>query len=132
MITKKKKSQKPIDIDAHFKYRCPIETCGYDYWISLKQAQTKNFKIVCDCGEVFSPKPIENIKILYKKKNKKLQHSLSLDTQHQCVKILVEYGFSTEESLILISRGFAKCKEVDPISLVRFILKNLGDLNNND
>lgn len=58
-----KNNLKPIEVDAHFKYRCP--KCGWDRWISLKEAQTKNFKIVCDCNTTFKPKRIKNIGIKY-------------------------------------------------------------------
>jgi hypothetical protein len=129
MIKQKKKNQKPIDIDAHFKYKCPIISCGYDYWISLKQAQTKNFKIVCDCGEVFSPKPIESLKIVYKKSNKKKYLKAPVDTEQQCVKILTGYGFSIDESLEITKKGFTKYKETNPVSLVRLIVKNLEEFN---
>lgn len=127
MKAKKKKSQKPTDIDAHFKYRCSSPSCNYDYWISLKQAQTPNFKIVCDCGEVFSPKSIVKIKILYKSKVK-----IPLDTLRDSVKILVDNGFSEQESKDIVSKGFAKCKEKNSISLVRYILQHLGELNVNN
>lgn len=55
--------QKPIDIDAHLKYRCP--QCGYDYWISLREAKTKDFKIVCDCKTVFKPKRVKKVRVLH-------------------------------------------------------------------
>ena len=65
MITKITKNQKPISLDVHLKYRCPNNNCGYEHWLSLLETQTKNFKIVCDCGTVFKPKKIKTLKIIY-------------------------------------------------------------------
>jgi hypothetical protein len=65
MITKPTKNQKPISLDVHLKYRCPNNNCGYEHWLSLLETQTKNFKIVCDCGMVFKPKKIKTLKIIY-------------------------------------------------------------------
>ena len=60
-----KKNQKPTEIDVYLKYVCPKNNCTNDHWLSLKEAKVKNFKIVCDSGCVFSPKPINKIKISY-------------------------------------------------------------------
>ena len=61
----KKKTERPIEIDAHLKYKCPNDSCGYFHWLSLQEAQTKNFKIVCDCGNVFKPKRIKTLEIIF-------------------------------------------------------------------
>jgi hypothetical protein len=139
----KKNNQKPIEIDAHFKYRCPKSNCGYDHWLSLKETQTKNFKIVCDCGNIFKPKKITKIKIVYEANSVKTQqqesvvknesvvqsYEIPVDTENKCVKILAKYGFTHSESVELINKGYLKNPTNDATALIRYIIKNLGDLN---
>jgi len=139
------KSQKPIEIDGHLKYRCP-KNCGFYHWLSLKEAQTKNFKVVCDCGFVFKPKTILKIKICYSKKpteiNKRLicpepivledQHKIQKpppDTQNKCIKLLCGYGFSKTESIELVQKAFEKQQITEPLELIKYIIKNIGELN---
>jgi len=139
----KKKNQKPIDIDAHFKYRCPKSNCGYDHWLSLKQVQIKNFKVVCDCGTVFKPKIIKRIKIVYEDIAEK-QHQIvedhskhtvveqikiPIDVQKKCSTILCGYGFTNNECLELTEKAYSKNPTDDIGSLVKYIIQNLGELN---
>jgi len=141
MKTKKiLKNQKPIDIDAHIKYRCPDKDCGFDHWISLKEAKTKKFKIVCDCGCVFLPRTICKIKIFYKtktikntstQKNNNEKQEIPLDTAEVCVKILIGYGFTKKESIDLLSNAYKNCENKEPTYLIRFILQNLEKQNVN-
>ena len=137
------KNLKPIDVDSHFKYRCPQIDCGYEHWLSLKQVSIKNFKIVCDCGSVFKPKKISKIKIVYEANSVKTQqqesvvknksvvqsYEIPVDTENKCVKILAKYGFTHSESVELINKGYSKNPTNDETVLIRYILKNLGDLN---
>jgi len=151
MIKKKSKSQKPIETDAHFKYRCPKSSCGFDHWLSLKESQTKGFKIVCDCGYVFQPKRISKIEIVYAnissgKKPKKLKtqikseqptHTIekpkiSVDLQNNCVKLLVGYGFTQDESISLCKKAFGKNPTSSAGLLIKYILQNLEELNANN
>jgi hypothetical protein len=135
----KKKNLKPIDIDAHFKYRCPKRDCGYDCWLSIKQIKTKNFKVVCDCGTVFKPKQISKIKILYQADSSKkiIKENLPninsiivpLDLQKQCSKILVGYGFTENECATLVQKAYQKNQTDSVGSLVKYIIQNLGALN---
>lgn len=128
------KNQKPIDIDAHFKYRCPNSSCCYDHWLSLKQVRTKNFKIVCDCNTIFKPKQIQKIKILYydKSKNKtatpitkNTQTNISSDVLLQASNTLQSYGFTLAESQDLINKAIKTADIGDAGGLVRHILKHL-------
>lgn len=139
--------QKPIDTDCHFKYRCPSSTCGYEHWISLKEAQTTNFKIVCDCGTVFKPKKIKTVKILYSKKKAQPQtkivetvtpspiipEKIDVIVQEipkallaQTSKILIGYGFSKEESEKLLSETFRNSPIKDHTLLIKTALQNFG------
>lgn len=154
-MTKQKIIQKPIDIDAHLKYRCP--KCGYDYWISLREAKTKNFKIVCDCKTVFEPKMIKKIKISYgsikknlPKKKKIVTESLKKSTdpipvvvetprekpkiddilKNKCVKLLVTYGFTKSEATDLIIKAYEKNTTDDPVLLVKQALSFIGESKN--
>jgi hypothetical protein len=145
-MTKKKSYQRPIELDVHLRYVCPQKTCGNTHWLSLKECQTKNFMVVCECGEIFKPKQISKLKILYKEKKPKespvavIQASppinivevskpiLSLDKKNQCAKILVGYGFTEKEAKTLIDKGFAQ-NPIDEVgSLLKYILSNIEQL----
>lgn len=63
---------KPISADYYLKYICPKKSCKNEHWLSYKEAKVKGFKIVCDCGKIYSPLPIAKIKICYKKPKSKI------------------------------------------------------------
>jgi len=140
-----KKSQKPIEIDAHFKYGCPNTDCHYDHWLSLKETQTKGFKVVCDCGYVFKPKRISKIKIVYANiqsvpKTEKPPEpekviekpKIPVDFKNTCVKLLVSYGFTKDESVSLCEKAFEKNPVTSSGLLIKYILQNLEELNVNN
>lgn len=136
MITKTKiKSQKPIETDASFKYKCPSDICENEHWLFLRQAHVKNFKIVCECGLIFKPKQIKTIKIIYEKppKKKKITETvcddMSVDLLSQCAKILCGYGFDLDESKQLIKISYDSCKTKDVALLIKFALKYFGEKN---
>lgn len=129
MQTKQIKNQKPISLDVHLKYRCPNNDCGYEHWLSLLETQTKNFKVVCDCGMVFKPKTIDKIKVLYKKKLTKNQASKSIETASDNIDInmlkiatrsLVDLGFSQQEATNLLEKAYAK----QPTNDLSLLIKN--------
>lgn len=145
-----KKNQKPIDIEAHLKYVCPIRSCGFEHWLSLNEAQTKNFKVVCECGCIFKPKQIKKLKILYKQIIKSSTDIITaitvedksnieqpptvekieipVDLSNECVKLLIAYGFTKQESVVLSSKAFSKTGESNSSNLVKYILQNLIEL----
>lgn len=147
MKTRKKTIQKPIDIDVHFKYRCA--RCGSDHWISLKEAQTKNFKIVCHCSKVFKPKRIDRIKIKYFEdiigQQEPLQKTVEPVVQIKesepdilvidkeildiCVDTLTNYGFTKAEASDLIKQVFESNPSNDCGQLIKQALKNFGGMN---
>lgn len=143
MTKTQKKNQKPIEIDAHFKYKCPDHNCGYNHWLSLKEVKTKNFKVVCDCGLVFKPKQIKKINIVYveittnpQPENQEITQiqvvekpKIPVDLQNNCVKLLVDYGFTEQEALDLVIKGFDKNPVSSGSLLVKYILQNLEELN---
>lgn len=136
MIKQKTKNLKPIDTDVHFKYRCP--NCGLDHWISLKEGTTKNFKIVCDCDLVFTPKRIKHISIEYHtKQSKKITNheetiksntpTIDNNTLNKCCKILEKYGFDLLEAKKLILASYNKTLSSSIRVLVKSALESLGD-----
>jgi hypothetical protein len=79
MITKQTrliKNLKPINTDIHLQYKCP--TCDINHWISLREASTRGFIIVCECNSILKPKLIDDIKFKYKQKIK-VQTPISTD-----------------------------------------------------
>ena len=156
MIKLKTKNVKPIEIDAHFKYRCP--KCGWDHWVSLKESQTKNFKIVCDCDTIFKPKRIKNISIEYfvskpKRKNAEVPvqtiqnpdiqpeiktvviqeqvikpvDPLDKDILEKGSKLLISYGFTVNESKALLNEAYERIKNNNVGLLVKNVLEFIGD-----
>lgn len=106
----KKKHQKPIEFDIHLKYRCT--KCSQDHWLSYKEAQTKNFKVVCDCGRVFKVKRVKSFLLKYhsltiepKQKDKKVIDNAILEN---CAKSLIGYGFTKSEAIDLIHKAYDK------------------------
>lgn len=139
MMKTKKKILKPIDLDCHFKYRCENNSCGFDHWLSLKQVKTKNFKLVCDCGCVYTPKRIDKIKVLYHNRNTIKQNKqpkniskIPIDLHDKVGKILSGYGFTDSECSMLANVGYSKNPTDDLGSLVKYIIQNLGELNDNN
>jgi hypothetical protein len=137
----KNKNQKPIEIDAHFKYRCPKSNCGYDHWLSLKEAQTKNFKIVCDCGNIFKPKQIKKLKIVFygtpietKPEEAKViqKPKIPVDFKDSCVRLLVGYGFTKEEASTLVEEAYSRNPVTSGSLLVKYVIQNLEQLNVNN
>jgi hypothetical protein len=148
----KKKSLKPIEVDATFRFKCPDINCGFDYWLSLKQCQTKNFKVVCDCGLVFKPKQMKSVKIVYKNKKSLIKSkSRSQETKSipsepnnevktpqtipenykvSCAKIIEKYGFTEIEAFSLLEKAYSINPINETSSLVKYILENINILEN--
>lgn len=134
------KRHKPIDVDASFLYRCPSENCGIDHWLFLREVKTKNFKIVCDCGTVFKPKTIDNIKVKYSNKSTINQQSntnkevtehdkselrIPVDLLDKCVKILAQYGFENQEAKNILTQTYLINQIDNPLQLIELSLKSL-------
>lgn len=147
MTTHKKiKTLKPIEIDAHFKYRCP--KCASDHWISLNEAKTKNFKIVCHCSKILKPKRISNIKISYhqdapvvaEKCNTSIdpivevtnvstnleKEQIDPNVLEKCTNTLVGYGFTKQEAQDLIIGIYETSPSNDCGQLIKQALKSFG------
>lgn len=135
------RNQKPIDIDAHLLYVCKNPNCRYSHWISLKESQTKNFKMVCDCGTIYSPKLIDKIKIIYKKdkveskenikapttQNKSNPKEIDLELLNKSVQILVGYGFTKIESEQLVRNTYSINPIDNCVLLIKKVLESFGE-----
>jgi hypothetical protein len=131
-----KKNQKPIEIDAHFKYRCT--NCNIDHWISLNQAKTKNYKIVCDCGKVFIPKRISKVRVKYfeepdsSRSQQKTNVAITIqsDILEKCIGVLIGYGFTKQEADNLVKQSYIKNQTNDCGQIIKHILESIGANNN--
>ena len=133
----KKKSQKPIEHDIHLKYVCL--KCLQPHWLSFKEAQTKNFKVVCDCGRVFGVKRVKAFKIKYYddapkiKKNKSkeeddvplVKKEIPIDFLKEGSRILVGYGFTPDEADSLLRSTFEDNSELTLAELIKKSLESL-------
>jgi hypothetical protein len=133
-MTTKIKSLKPISLDAQFKYRCTSPECESEHWLFLNQVQVKGFKLVCDCGNVYRIRQIENIKIQYSKKTQKpITESEILDEVEpeylkKAYKILENYGFSNKEAVDLVNKVYDLTNQSNPLLLVKDALKIFGGM----
>lgn len=128
--------QKPISFDCHFEYRCTNSSCFYTHWLSLKEVQTKNFKVVCDCGSIFMPKRIKDISILYSKLNSDANKSeqpqkqsspptIPLDVLSKSSILLQQYGFTKQEAEIMILKAYENKPINSVVDLVKIALMSL-------
>jgi len=130
MKTKIIKNQKPISLDVSLKYECP--ECRNSHYLFLREAQTKNFKIVCECGLVFKPKLIDSVKLKYSKKSRKKTIDPTNNTNNSFIKQAIPYiinlGFTEQEAMDMLTKAHAK-HPTDDISLL--IKNTLLELRNN-
>lgn len=123
------KNQKPIEIDASFKYRCPTQNCGFEHWLSWQQTKVKNFKVLCDgCGMIFQPIKIKHIKISYKSQN--LKNNIDTDNTMGVVlsksfRILKSLGYNGKKAKNILKTIFTKNNNVDTDSLVKLAILEL-------
>lgn len=131
------KHQKPTDYDIHFKYLC--HKCGQEHWLSLREAKTEDYKVVCFCDHVFSVRPITGIKIKYKEKNstndttatgttKTKQNdtpTIPLQLYNDAIGLLVGYGFTPTEAKDMIKNAYILNPVDDYKLLVKTILSSL-------
>lgn len=137
MQTKKIKNQKPNSLDIHLRYRCANEQCYGEHWLTLLETQTKNFKVVCDCGTIFKPKRIKTVKLVYLKEKqkdviKKEKTSLLKDKDISIIKKaipgMVSFGFTEKESEDILTKTYIKIPTED----ISLLIKNtLLEVRNN-
>lgn len=116
------KNQKPHSIEANLKYLCPNPECGLDHWLSLREVQTPKYRVVCECGQVFRPKLISELKIVYSqiKKKPEIKQEICENILNKVVVALEPYGFSQHESSELVKKAYAK----NPTNNIGLLIKN--------
>ena len=130
----KNKILKPIEIQASLKYRCPNKNCGYYHWLFLKEVQTKNFKVVCECGTVFKTKRIKILKTVYnknKKINKPLDENRISDKVDGSV-IMTNLGYTRKESSKHINEAYLQSNTEDVSFLVKKAISKIGGIEENE
>lgn len=133
-----KKNQKPIEHDIHLKYIC--KKCGQSHWLSFREASTKNYKIVCDCNNIFKVKRVVGFKLKYDsvKINKpvtteskpvtKTENSIPKDLLDTVVNSLVKLGFTISEAKSLVAKSYEDCPTNDIGLLVKQTLESLKNV----
>lgn len=133
------KNLKPIEVDAQFKYRCTDPECGSEQWLFLNQVKVKGFKLVCDCGAVYSIRPVADIKIKYPKKIGRaktpattqpdnVNTTQELEYIAKACKVLEHYGFASKEAKDLIHKVHDITECTDSMLLVKDALKLFGGM----
>jgi DNA-directed RNA polymerase subunit RPC12/RpoP len=134
-----KNNQKPIDRDVHFKYLC--RKCGQEHWLSLKEASTEDYKIVCFCDHVFGVRPIADIRIKYKDRivtqsqetppttkiavTPPSNNAIPIPFYNDAIGLLVGYGFTQAEAKDMVRSAYEKSPTDDYKILVKTILGSL-------
>lgn len=139
MMKTKKKIQKPIEIDVSLRYKCINNNCNFDHWIFLREAKTKNFKIVCECGEIFRPKRIKTIEVVYatvksvKKSMDFTEYSDTVGIVPECavraIKMMISLGYSEKDSQKHVMIVYNSEQIADAGTLVKKAISNIGGLN---
>jgi len=127
-------NQKPIEYDIHLKYLC--NQCGDCHWLSITEASTKRFKIVCYCGNVFGVKRVKDFNLKYFKKNNQPKPKninkakvISNDLLDQSIEVFIKYGFTKSEAKDLILESYPKCPADDAATLDKQTLELLRSKN---
>lgn len=132
-----KKNLKPIEYDIHLKYLCPNVSCCCPHWLSFKESSTKNFKVVCDCGQVFSINRTKSVNIEYhdlidRPKSGSFEtknHTNDQDTlisksmKALAIDLMKTYGFTELEALPMIDKAIMENPSItDHVTLVKHSL----------
>lgn len=140
---------KPSDHDISFQYIC--RNCGSSHWLFMREVCTKNFFVVCDCGDIIKPKRISKITVHYQedtskthRRKKKSQHDekvkkdednvdikkteIDPDILFSASKNLMSLGFTEKEAKDLIKKSYEIIGKNDCAELVKYSM-NLVDKN---
>ena len=126
----KKTSQKPIEYDIHLKYQC--SKCDQIHWISYLEASTKNFKIVCLCGQIIKIIRVKAFQLEYEEQAVALSSVIekeTLDIVSKAAKILVSYGYTEKQANELTIESYQENRTTDYASLVKQILESMRKQN---
>ena len=143
MEKRKIKRIEPAGHDIALKYVCPNPSCLFIHWTSLRESQTKNFKMVCDCGTIFIAKRIRDVTINYVADEKKreedslrvaespaddiIEEAGNLDFLEEAQKTLVRFGFGESEAEYMIFKEYEKSGSRNPATLVKMSLDFFGE-----
>lgn len=137
----KSRYYEPSGADVYLKYICPNSDCLDVQWITLKESQTKNYKIVCDCcGKVYRPKRIKKINVVFyedpvsKTENtaeSKHKEEEKIDTKFldDAINTLIRFGFDKDEATGMITQEWEKTGITNPATLVKLSLDFFGEHN---
>jgi Holliday junction resolvasome RuvABC DNA-binding subunit len=141
MIKQKHKNIEPIEKDCSLKYLCP--DCSNVHWISLREARTKNFKIVCECNTIIIPKRIKKLKTVFCQKKIKQEVSLNkpkqvvippvpkntiqIDIQNKCIEALRGFGYCDDEIKKILPEALEASRTNHIKLVIDYLLKNLGE-----
>jgi hypothetical protein len=103
------------------------------------------FRVVCDCGHTFRVKRVVDFKLIYhsddntqskrKESNKNTvvieKTTIPLDLLDSCIKSLMTYGFTKEESKTLITDTYNRTPITDIKLLIKETLASLRNTNGN-
>jgi Holliday junction resolvasome RuvABC DNA-binding subunit len=118
--------------DIHLKYIC--KKCGDIHWLSFKEASTKNYKIVCDCNNIFKVKRVKDFKVKYhsilpKTKTQVVStNSIPIDLLDDAVKYLATLGFTNSEAKNLVNKIYNQFPTNDVGLLVKKSLESLKNV----
>jgi len=121
------KDQKPTDYDISFKYICT--DCGNEHWLFLREVQTKDFKIVCDCSQIIEPALVKDIEILYNSEKEIVTEEFDTPNKmlDSCCKTLSKFGYSETESQEMINQSFQILQSEEPSVIIEYAIKNFGE-----
>lgn len=134
----KSKYYEPSGADVYLKYVCPNGDCLDVQWITLKESQTKNYKIVCDCcGKVYRPKRVKKINVVFdedsvfKTENTTKPQQEKSDTKFldDAINTLIRFGFDKSEATAMITQEWEKTGITNPATLVKLSLDFFGEHN---
>lgn len=120
------KNLKPTEYDLHLKYSCPY--CEYSHWLSIYEAQTDKFLIVCDCKKILRVKTVDSFKIKYKPKKNAVNKN-EKDYINKVISGLINYGFSKQEATEAVEKTIKENNITDPIQILKIALKKIGEQN---
>lgn len=128
---------RPTELNVHLKYVCPA--CSIEHWLSLEEAKTKGYLIVCDCNAILRVKLIDLLKVKFYRKQKSTKtvesekivetSKIDVDLLSKCCTILVGYGYDKSEIEKLIIKTYQSNPTTDIKTLVKNTLMNIGDIN---
>lgn len=119
---------RPTKIEGHLEYRCP--NCSLEHWLTLRETQTKGFKVVCTCDTVFGVKTVDKLKIKYKNKPNPIDSTTQkvpdIELVNKCMAALGSYGFEKSEIEPIVIDAIRNVKSQNILDIVKACIINFG------